>query len=59
MSDESITDVPIGLPDHVGKENSLDLIQEEDLGDSLEDLIDWKFECDGAAAGDGPEYRYN
>ena len=56
MGDEAIADVPVGLLDHVGKENGLDLIHEEDLRDSLKNLIDGIAEGDMAAACNRPEY---
>lgn len=55
MGDEAIADVPVGLLDHVSEENGLDLVHEEDLGDSLEHLVDGVAEGDMAAAGNRPE----
>lgn len=55
MGDEAIADVPVGLLDHVGEEDGLDLVHEEDLGNGLEDLVDGVAEGDMAAAGDRPE----
>lgn len=51
LRDEAIADVPVGLADHVSEEDAFDLVEEEDLGDRFDDLVDWKLECDGAAAG--------
>lgn len=51
LSDEAVLDVPVGLLDHVGEENGLDLVHEEDLGDGLEHLVDRVPECDVAATG--------
>jgi hypothetical protein len=51
LRDEAIADVPVGLPDHVGEEDALDLVEEEDLGDGLEHFVDGVLEGDGAAAG--------
>lgn len=51
LRDEAIADVPVGLADHVREEDAFDLVEEEDLGDGFDDLVDWKLECDGAAAG--------
>lgn len=55
MGDETIADVPVGLLDHVGEEDGLDLVHEEDLRDGLEDLVDRVAEGDMAAAGNRPE----
>lgn len=55
MSDEAVADVPVGLLDHVGEEDGLDLVHEEDLGDGLEHLVDGVAEGDMAAAGDRPQ----
>lgn len=48
LSDEAITDVPTGLPDHVSEENALNFIEKKDLGDCFEDFVDGILEGDGA-----------
>lgn len=51
MSDESILDVPVGLFDHVGEEDGLDLVHEEDLSHCLQHLINGVAKGNVAAAG--------
>lgn len=51
LGDEFILDVPVGLPNHVGEEDRLDLIHQEDFGHGFEDFVDWVAECDVATAG--------
>ena len=51
LGDELVLDVPVRLLYHVGEENSLDLVHEEDLGDGLEHLIDGEAEGNMAASG--------
>ncbi len=51
LSDQFVLYVPVGLLYHVGEEDGLDLVHEEDLSDSLEHLIDREAEGDMAASG--------
>ena len=55
LCDKFIFDVPVGLPNHVGKEDGLDLVEKEYFGDGFENFIDGVAEGDVAVAGDGPE----
>ena len=57
MADQLVPDIPIGLTNHIGEENSLDFVHEKDFGNSLEDFVDWISEGDVAAAGHRAEDR--
>ena len=51
LSNETVLDVPVGFFDHVGEENGLNFIHEEDLGYGFEHLVDRVPECNVAATG--------
>lgn len=59
MGDQFVLDVPVGLSDHVGEEDGFDFVHQKNLGDGFEHFVDWVFEGNGAASGDGPQDRHN
>ena len=59
LGDQLVLYVPVGLLYHVGEENSLDLVHEEDLGDGLEHFIDGEAEGNIAASRNRAEDGYN
>jgi hypothetical protein len=59
LRNEFVLDLPIRFPDQIGKENGLDLVDQEYFGDGLEYLVDGIPKGNSAGAGDGFEDRHN